>query len=82
MSGRSKSEKIVRDIKRHTRRKYTSEEKIRTVPGCETAFSARTSPFLNIRRGRIVARNNWQTRDLKYPVLRKALLDGGVYLIS
>ncbi len=54
MSGRSKSEKIVRDIKRHTRRKYTSEEKIRTVPGCETAFSARTSPFLNIRRGRIV----------------------------
>jgi transposase len=31
MSGRSKSEKIVRDIKRHTRRKYTSEEKIRIV---------------------------------------------------
>jgi transposase len=31
MSGKSKSEKIVRDIKRHTRRKYTSEEKIRIV---------------------------------------------------
>jgi len=31
MSGRSKSEKIVRDIKRHTRRKYSSEEKIRIV---------------------------------------------------
>jgi transposase len=31
MSGRSKSEKIVRDIKRHSRRKYSSEEKIRIV---------------------------------------------------
>ena len=31
MSGRSKSENIVRDIKRHTRRKYSSEEKIRIV---------------------------------------------------
>jgi transposase len=31
MSGKSKSEKIVRDIKRHTRRKYSSEEKIRIV---------------------------------------------------
>ena len=31
MSGRTKSEKIVRDIKRHTRRKYSSEEKIRIV---------------------------------------------------
>ncbi len=31
MNNRSKSEKIVRDIKRHTRRKYTSEEKIRIV---------------------------------------------------
>jgi transposase len=31
MTGRSKSEKIVRDIKRHTRRKYSSEEKIRIV---------------------------------------------------
>jgi transposase len=31
MSSRSKSEKIVRDIKRHTRRKYSSEEKIRIV---------------------------------------------------
>ena len=30
MSSRSKSEKIVRDIKRHTRRKYTSEVKIST----------------------------------------------------
>jgi len=31
MNGKSKSEKIVRDIKRHTRRKYTSEERIRIV---------------------------------------------------
>jgi transposase len=31
MSGRSKSEKIVRDIKRQTRRKYSSEDKIRIV---------------------------------------------------
>jgi transposase len=31
MSSRSKSEKIVKDIKRHTRRKYSSEEKIRIV---------------------------------------------------
>ena len=31
MSSRSKSGKIVRDIKRHTRRKYSSEEKIRIV---------------------------------------------------
>jgi len=31
MSFKSKSEKIVRDIKRHTRRKYSSEEKIRIV---------------------------------------------------
>jgi hypothetical protein len=28
MTGRSKSEKIVRDIKRYTRHKYSSEEKI------------------------------------------------------
>ncbi len=28
MTGRSESEKIVRDIKRHTHRKYNSEEKI------------------------------------------------------
>jgi len=27
---------------------------IRTVPGCEAAFSARSSPGLNIRRGRVV----------------------------
>jgi len=31
MRGKSKSEKIVRDIKRHTRRKYSSEEKIRII---------------------------------------------------
>ena len=31
MRGKSKSEKIVRDIKRHTRRKYSSEDKIRIV---------------------------------------------------
>ena len=31
MRGKSKSGKIVRDIKRHTRRKYSSEEKIRIV---------------------------------------------------
>jgi transposase-like protein len=31
MNNRSKSEKIVRDIKRHTRRKYSSEDKIRIV---------------------------------------------------
>jgi transposase len=31
MNGKSKSEKIVRDIKRHTRRKYSAEEKIRIV---------------------------------------------------
>jgi transposase len=31
MTSRSESEKIVRDIKRHTRRKYNSEEKIRIV---------------------------------------------------
>ena len=31
MRGKSKSEKIVRDIKRHTRRKYSSKEKIRIV---------------------------------------------------
>jgi transposase-like protein len=31
MSEESKSERIVRDIKRHTRRKYSSEEKIRIV---------------------------------------------------
>lgn len=31
MTGRSKSEKIVRDIKRQTRRKYSSEDKIRIV---------------------------------------------------
>jgi hypothetical protein len=28
--------------------------KIRKVPGCETAFSARSSPVLNIRRGRVI----------------------------
>jgi transposase len=31
MNNRSKSEKITRDIRRHTCRKYTSEEKIRIV---------------------------------------------------
>jgi transposase len=31
MRGKSKSGKIVRDIKRYTRRKYSSEEKIRIV---------------------------------------------------
>ena len=31
MHGKSKSEKIVRDIKRHTRRKYSAEEKIRIL---------------------------------------------------
>ena len=31
MRPKSKSEKIVRDIKRHTRKKYSSEEKIRIV---------------------------------------------------
>ena len=31
MSGSSESEKIVREIKRKTRRKYSSEEKIRIV---------------------------------------------------
>jgi len=31
MSGKSKSEKIVRYIKRHTRRKYSSEEKISII---------------------------------------------------
>lgn len=31
MRGKSNSEKIVRDIKRHTRRKYSSEDKIRIV---------------------------------------------------
>ena len=31
MSGSSESEKVVREIKRHTRRKYSSEEKIRIV---------------------------------------------------
>ena len=31
MSDRSKSGKMVRDIKRHTRRKYSSEEKIRII---------------------------------------------------
>ena len=31
MNHRSKSEKIVREIKRHTRHKYSSEEKIRIV---------------------------------------------------
>jgi len=31
MRGKSESEKIVRDIKRHTRHKYTSEDKIRIV---------------------------------------------------
>jgi len=34
MRSKSKSEKVVRDIKRHTRRKYTSEEKIRIVLEC------------------------------------------------
>jgi transposase len=31
MRPKSKSEQVVRDIKRHTRRKYSSEEKIRIV---------------------------------------------------
>ena len=30
----------------------------------------------------LCARNNWLTRDLKYPVLRRALTDGGVCLKS
>ncbi len=30
-------------------------EKIRTIPGCEKAFAARTAPSTNIRRGRLVA---------------------------
>ncbi len=28
--------------------------RIRTVPGCKTAFAARSSPSLNIRRGRVI----------------------------
>ena len=31
MSGKSDSGNIVRDIKRHTHRKYSSEEKIRII---------------------------------------------------
>ena len=31
MRPKSKSEKIIKDIKRHTRKKYSSEEKIRIV---------------------------------------------------
>jgi len=30
-------------------------KKIRTIPGCEKAFAARTAPSTNIRRGRLIA---------------------------